>query len=77
MTFIDDYTSFCYCFPIQRKSQVPDLLIDFVTDVQTHYDRQVKILRSDRDGNYGNETLAIFLQQKGIIQQTTAQTTHQ
>ena len=42
------FTSFSYCFPIKRKSQVPDLFIDFVTAVQTQYDRRVKILRSDR-----------------------------
>ena len=77
VTFIDDFTSFCYCFPIKRKSQVPDLFIDFVTAVQTQYDRQVKILRSDRGGEYVNETLATFLQQKGIIHQTTAPMTPQ
>ena len=58
VTFIDDFTSFCYCFPIKRKSQVPDLFIDFVTAVQMHYDRRVKVLRSDRGGEYVNETLA-------------------
>ena len=77
VTFIDDFTSFCYCFPIKRKSQVPDLFIDFVTAVQTQYDRRVKILRSDRGGEYVNETLATFLQQKGIIHQTTAPMTPQ
>ena len=77
VTFIDDFASFCYCFPIKRKSQVPDLFIDFVTAVQTQYDRRVKILRSDRGGEYVNETLATFLQQKGIIHQTTAPMTPQ
>ena len=77
VTFIDDFTSFCYCFPIKRKSQVPDLFNDFVTAVQMKYGRQVKMLLSDRGGEYINETLATFLQQKGKIHQTTAPMTPQ
>ena len=64
VTFIDDFTSFCYCFPIKRKSQVPDLFIDFVTAVQMQYDRRVKVFEVIGEVNMLTKLLQLFCNKK-------------
>src|ERR1041384_3664944 len=45
--------------------------------VQTQFQKQIRILRSDNGGEYVNATLNQFFQEKGIIHQTTCSHTPQ
>ncbi|KAG7564376.1 Ribonuclease H-like superfamily [Arabidopsis suecica] len=80
ITFIDDYSRYCYLYLLHEKSQSVDAAKTFITEVERQLDRKVKIIRSDRGGEfYGryDETgqhpgpFAILLQKLGIIAQYT------
>ena len=80
ITFIDDYSRYCYIYLLHEKSQSVDAVQAFITEVERQLDRKVKIIRSDRGGEfYGSydETgqhpgpFAKFLQNLGIVAQYT------
>lgn len=78
ITFIDDLSRYGYVYLIHEKSQAVDILEVFITEVERQLDRKVKIVRSDRGGEfYGryDETgqkpgpFAKFLEKRGICAQ--------
>ena len=80
ITFIDDYSRYCYLYLLHDKSQSVDAVQVFITEVERQLDRKVKIIRSDRGGEfYGryDETgqhpgpFAKLLQKLGIVAQYT------
>ena len=52
ITFIDDYSHYDYVYLLHEKSQVVDALKIYLNEVERHLDRKVKVIRSDRDGEY-------------------------
>lgn len=52
ITFIDDLSRYGYIYLIHQKSQAVDVLEVFITEVERQLDRKVKIVRSDRGGEY-------------------------
>ena len=80
ITFIDDYSRYCYIYLIKEKSQAVDILEIYVNEVERQLEKNVKIIRSDRGGEYYgkyNETgqcpgpFAKFLEKHGIVAQYT------
>ena len=52
ITFIDDFSRYCYLYLLHEKSQSVDVLEIFINEVERQLDRKVKIMRSDRGGEY-------------------------
>lgn len=52
ITFIDDYSRYCYLYLLHEKSQSVDDVQVFITGVERQSDRKVKIIRSDRGGEF-------------------------
>ena len=52
VTFIDDFSRYGYVFLILEKSQVPNCFKIFKTEVENQLDTTIKVLRSDRGGEY-------------------------
>lgn len=86
ITFIDDFSHFGYINLLHGKSQVVNSLDIFITDVERQLDRKVKIIRSDKGGEYYgryDETgqhlgpFARLLENRGIIAQYTMSGTSQ
>ena len=77
ITFMDDYTSFLWTFPIQHKSDVVVVIKNFVRTIKTQFNKNVKILRSDKGGEYINQNLDSFFKKRGMIHQTSAAYTPQ
>ena len=80
ITFIDDYSRYCYVFLLHEKSQSVDAVQVFIAEAERQTKEKVKIIRSDRGGEfYGryDETgqhpgpFAKLLQKLGIIAQYT------
>jgi len=80
ITFIDDFSRYCYLYLLHEKSQSVDILKVFIDEVERQLDRKVKVVRSDRGGEfYGKSTesgqcpgpFAKFLESQGICAQYT------
>ena len=80
ITFIDDFSRYGYIYLLNEKSQSVDALEVYITEVERQLDRKVKIVRSDRGGEfYGRYDesgqhpgpFAKFLEKHGICAQYT------
>ncbi|KAL0544331.1 hypothetical protein IC582_019444 [Cucumis melo] len=80
ITFIDDFSRYGYIYLLHEKSQEIDALKVFINEVERQLDRKVKILRSDRGGEYYGKydengqcpgPFAKFLESHGICAQYT------
>ena len=52
ITIIDDYSRYGYVYLLHEKSQAVDALEIYLNEVERQLDRKVKIIRSDRGGEY-------------------------
>ena len=86
ITFIDDYSRYNYIYLLHEKSQQVDVLEIYLNEVKRQLDINVKIIRSDRGGEYYgryDETgqhpgpFAKLLQKRGICVQSTMSGTPQ
>lgn len=75
ITFTDDYSRYGYIYPIKERSEALDKFKIFKAEVENQHDRKIKIVRSDRGGEYyGRHTpygqtpgpFARFLEENGI-----------
>ena len=80
ITFIDDLSRYGYVYLMHEKSQAIDIFEMFITEVERQLDKKIKIVRSDRGGEYYgryNESgknpapFAKFLEKHGIRAQYT------
>ena len=52
ITFTDDYSRFGYIYPIKERTEALDKFKIFKVEVENQYDLKIKIVRSDRRGEY-------------------------
>ncbi|CAA7023934.1 unnamed protein product [Microthlaspi erraticum] len=71
VTFIDDCTRYCYVYLLRSKDEVLEKFKEYKTEVENQLGKTIKMVRSDRGGEYDGPFNA-FCQEKGIIHQTTA-----
>ncbi|KAJ0598803.1 putative RNA-directed DNA polymerase [Helianthus annuus] len=69
--FIDDCTRMTWIYFLKHKSEVFDKFTMFYSMVQTQFKTNIQILRSDNGGEFKNDSMKQFCQNKGIIHQTT------
>jgi transposase InsO family protein len=78
ITFTDDYSRYGYIYPIKERSEALDKLKIFKAEVKNQRNKKIKIVRSDRGGEYyGRHTpygqnprpFAKFLQENDIVAQ--------
>jgi hypothetical protein len=74
LTIVDDYSRFTWVHLMVNKSQTRNLLVSFITQVETQFSTKVKILRSDNGLEF---QLPAFYQSKGIIHQLSCDETPQ
>ena len=70
-TVLDDCTGYSICVPIACKSDVPDVVIQVVKQLERRTGRRVKTVRTDNGGEYVNSQLKEFFAAAGITHQTT------
>lgn len=77
VTFIDDYTRKAHVYFMRNKYEVFGKFQEYKALVENLTNSRIKILRSDRGGEYMNQRFSRFLQQSGIRHQLTAPYTPQ
>ncbi|GJX73241.1 putative RNA-directed DNA polymerase [Tanacetum coccineum] len=86
ITFIDDYSCYMYLFFINEKSESLKMFKTFKAEVKNQLDRKIKVVRSDRGGEYygrhtdvgqAPESFFDFCKDHGIINQYTMSGTPQ
>ena len=71
ITFIDDSTRFCYLYLLKSKDEAFEAFQRYKNEVENQLERRIKILKSDRGGEYVHP-FKDFCVDHGIIHQTTA-----
>lgn len=77
LTFIDDYSRKCWVYFLKAKSEALEKFKEFKAMVEKQSGRYLKILRSDRGGEYTAKLYESFCKDHGIIHQLTARRTPQ
>jgi hypothetical protein len=71
-TVLDDYSGYSVVTAHQTKDEAEDIIKSTVQALEVKTDLKVKIIRSDRGGEFLNHALKEYYRTKGIEQQTTA-----
>ena len=71
LTLIEDCTRYCYVYLLRSKDEALEMFQHFKNEVENQLDRKIKVIRSDRGGEY-EAPFGDFCSQNGIIHQTTA-----
>ena len=67
ITFIDDYSRFCYVYLLHSKDEALNMFKIFKNEVEVQLDSKVKRLRTDKGGEYYNPC---YFQEMGIVHET-------
>ena len=71
ITFIDDFSRFGYVYLMKHKHEAYEKFKLFQSEVESQLDKTIKILRSDRGGEYLSQEFQDHLRSCGIISQLT------
>ncbi|MCO5601145.1 hypothetical protein L7F22_055264 [Adiantum nelumboides] len=71
VTFIDDFSRFCWVYPLKAKSDVFAIFQHYVAMFENETGCKVQTLRTDRGGEYMSGASKDFLEKKGIKHQCT------
>ena len=77
ITFIDDYSKYCYVYLLHSKDEALNSFKTYKAEVENQLEKKIKVIRSDRGGEYESAAFSDFCVQYGIVHQTTAPYTPQ
>ncbi|KAE8666438.1 Phospholipase D delta [Hibiscus syriacus] len=77
LTFIDDFSRKCWIYILKEKSEALEKLREFKAMSEKQSGQYLKILRSDRGGEYTSKLFEEFCKEHGIIHQLTGRYTPQ
>ena len=78
VTFIDEHSNWVMVYMMKRKSEVCDRFLEFEKYAERQTGRKIRVLRSDRGGEYLSESLSKYFKHRGIVHElTAAYTPHQ
>ena len=77
LTFTDDYSRYGYVYLIKHKSETFERFKEFKQEVENQLGRNIKMVRSDRGGEYLSLEFLDYLRECGIISQLTPPRTPQ
>jgi Integrase core domain len=69
--FIDDFSRTTWIYLMKNKSEVFSHFQNFTNMIETQFNKNIKILRTDNGTKYINQNFSSFLHKKRIIHQTT------
>ena len=72
ITFIDDYSRYTYVYLLKHKDEAFAVFKNYKAEVENQLDKKIKILRSDRGGEYFPHEFNKFCEEHGIIHQCSA-----
>ena len=71
-TFLDDFSRLSIAIPVPSKASVITTVKNVTTLLETQAGRKLRVVRTDRGGEYLNNELKAFYAGKGIVHETTA-----
>ena len=71
ITFIDDFSRYGYMYLMKYKSEAFEKFKEFRQEVEKQLGKSIKILRSDRGGEYLSLEFQGYLRDNGILSQWT------
>jgi transposase InsO family protein len=77
VTFTDDHTRYTYIDVLRTKDQTLDAYKAFVAWARTQHNAKIKVLRSDRGGEYTGHEFTNFLRSEGTERRLTTHDTPQ
>ncbi|GJR03764.1 retrovirus-related pol polyprotein from transposon TNT 1-94 [Tanacetum coccineum] len=78
LVIVDDYSRYTWVYFLRTKDEAPDMIIDFVNQVQRNLKAQILTIQTDNGTEFKNEKLLAFYAKLGIVHQTSiAQMTQQ
>ena len=70
--FIDDFSRYTYIYLMRNKNEVFDMFKKYKTEVENRKDKRIKVLRSDRGGEYFSQEFTNYCEEIGLIHQRSA-----
>ena len=77
ITFIDDCTRYTYVYLLRTKDEAFDKFKIYKAESENQKDKKIKMVRSDRGGEYFSNEFDAFCEEHGIIHQKSAPFTPQ
>ncbi|KAJ9546309.1 hypothetical protein OSB04_018852 [Centaurea solstitialis] len=77
LTIVDDFTRSVWVYLLKGKDEVFDCIVNFFNMLQTQFHKTVKIFRSDNGTEFVNTKFKTFINEKGLIHQTSCTYTPQ
>ncbi|GJU17829.1 retrovirus-related pol polyprotein from transposon TNT 1-94 [Tanacetum coccineum] len=71
ITFTDDYSHYGYVYLLKHKHKVFETFKVFKNEVENQLGKTIKVIRSDRSGEYISQKFKDYLKANGIVQQLT------
>ncbi|GJZ75291.1 retrovirus-related pol polyprotein from transposon TNT 1-94 [Tanacetum coccineum] len=78
LVIVDDYSRYTWVYFLRTKDEAPDMIINFMNQIQRNLKAQILKIRTDNGTELKNEKLRSFYAKLGIVHHTsTAQTPQQ
>ena len=71
VSFIDDYSRYAFVYLMKHKHETFEKFKEFQNEVENQLGKTIKILRSDRGGEYLSSEFINHLKERGIVSQLT------
>nr|GEW49747.1 hypothetical protein [Tanacetum cinerariifolium] len=70
LVIVDDYSRFTWVYFLRTKDGAPDMIIDFVNQVQRNLKASILMIRTDNETEFINEKLRLFFSKLVIVHKT-------
>ncbi|CAH9092634.1 unnamed protein product [Cuscuta europaea] len=77
VTFVDDFSRVTWLYPLKSRSDVFTAFCTFHAEIQTQFNKNIRILRSDNAKDYLSSTFQTYLSRHGILHHTSCPYTPQ
>ncbi|GJT14212.1 retrovirus-related pol polyprotein from transposon TNT 1-94 [Tanacetum coccineum] len=77
LVIVDDYSRYTWVYFLRTKDEAPDMIIDFINQVQRNLKAQILTIQNDNGTKFKNENLCSFYAKLGIVHKTSIARTHQ
>ncbi|GJR57250.1 putative RNA-directed DNA polymerase [Tanacetum coccineum] len=77
LTIVYDFSRAVWTFLIKSKTEVYENIVSFVSLIFNHFDKRIKVFRSDNGTEFVKKNMQLFCDKNGIIHQTSCAYTPQ
>ncbi|GJY17590.1 retrovirus-related pol polyprotein from transposon TNT 1-94 [Tanacetum coccineum] len=71
LVIVDDYSRYTWVYFLRTKDEAPDMIIDFINQVQRNIKAQILTIQIDNGNEFKNKKLRAFYAKLGIVLKTS------